>query len=301
MVDDPSFCDNTAPEITLTAPADGVRYALNQSVTANYSCSDPESGIASCVGTLANGAALDTSVRRASVAFTVTATNNFGAVKVLTHNYSVDSPPPSTTTTTTTTMLPAGQPACPNNPTPFTDVPAGSFAAADIRCIYGLGITTGTTPTTYSPADNVTREQMASFLARLWRSAGGGCPTAATPFTDISPTSFAAADIRCIYGLGFTTGTTPTTYSPKDTVTREQMASFLARVWRGAGGACTTTPAPFTDVSPTSFARFDIDCIYGLGTTTGTAPTEYSPSEKVTREQMAAFLGRLYRELDELT
>ena len=40
----------------------------------------------------------------------------------------------------------------------------------DIGRIYGLGITTGTTPTTYSPATNVNRAQMASFLARLYKA-----------------------------------------------------------------------------------------------------------------------------------
>ena len=48
---------------------------------------------------------------------------------------------------------------------------AGSFAAGDVDCLYGLGIVAGTTGTTYSPGENVTREQMAAFLARLYRVA----------------------------------------------------------------------------------------------------------------------------------
>ncbi len=60
---------------------------------------------------------------------------------------------------------------CPTEATPFTDVSSTSFAAADIACIFGLKITTGTSATTYSPADNITREQAAAFLARLWRIA----------------------------------------------------------------------------------------------------------------------------------
>ena len=62
-------------------------------------------------------------------------------------------------------------PTCPSDGAPFTDVASGSFARNDIDCIFALGITTGTTPTTYSPAADVTREQMAAFLARLWRAA----------------------------------------------------------------------------------------------------------------------------------
>ena len=58
----------------------------------------------------------------------------------------------------------------PSPPQPFGDVPTTSFAHDDIACIHALGITTGTSPTTYSPAATVTREQMGAFLARLWRA-----------------------------------------------------------------------------------------------------------------------------------
>jgi S-layer homology domain len=53
---------------------------------------------------------------------------------------------------------------------PFTDLSALSFARADVSCIYRLGITTGNSATTYNPSGNVTREQMAAFLARLIRA-----------------------------------------------------------------------------------------------------------------------------------
>ncbi len=189
----------------------------------------------------------------------------------------------------------AAHPTCPTAAAPFTDVPATSFAKADIDCIYGLGITTGTSPTTYSPANPVTREQMAAFLARLWRALNGTCPTTPAPFTDVPASSFARTDIDCIYALGITTGTSATTYSPANPVTREQMAAFLARLWRARGGTCPTTPAPFTDVAASSFARSDIDCIYALGITTGTSATTYSPANPVTREQMASFIARTWR------
>jgi hypothetical protein len=122
---------------------------------------------------------------------------------------------------------------CSSDPTPFDDI-AGSFAAADIACIYALGVTTGTSPSTYAPDGLVTREQMAAFLGRLWRDAlGNPCSRDPTPFDDIAG-SFAAADIACIYALGITTGTSPTSYDPGASVTREQMAAFLARFWKAA-------------------------------------------------------------------
>ena len=48
---------------------------------------------------------------------------------------------------------------------PFTDVAADQFCPFVLEIFY-LGITTGTTPTTYDPASNVNRLQMATFLSR---------------------------------------------------------------------------------------------------------------------------------------
>ena len=48
---------------------------------------------------------------------------------------------------------------------PFTDVAADAFCPFVLEIFY-LGITTGTTATTYDPASNVTRLQMAAFLSR---------------------------------------------------------------------------------------------------------------------------------------
>jgi len=58
------------------------------------------------------------------------------------------------------------------------------------------------------------------------------CTAPTHTFTDVSDDSFARYDIGCIGALGITTGTSATTYSPDDTVTREQMASFMARLYR---------------------------------------------------------------------
>jgi hypothetical protein len=82
--------DTTPPTITITTPAAGATYVLNQAVNANYSCADEVggSGLASCVGTVANGAAIDTSSVGAK-SFTVNAADNAGNQSSLTHNYTV--------------------------------------------------------------------------------------------------------------------------------------------------------------------------------------------------------------------
>ena len=178
---------------------------------------------------------------------------------------------------------------------PFTDLASTSFAFSSVTCIRQLGVTTGTSPTTYSPNSDVTREQMAAFIGRLWRSLGQTCASPATPFTDVATGSFAFADVACIFDLGVTTGVTATAYGPAGTVTREQMAAFLGRLWRALGNECSTDPVPFTDVPTSSFAFADVACIFHLEITTGTSATTYDPGANVSREQMAAFIERFWR------
>src|SRR6266508_2712578 len=48
---------------------------------------------------------------------------------------------------------------------PFTDVAGDAFCPFVLEIFY-LGITTGTTATTYDPTGNVSRLQMAAFLSR---------------------------------------------------------------------------------------------------------------------------------------
>ncbi len=194
----------------------------------------------------------------------------------------------------TSTRIGLITPNC-ENTHPFVDIGGLSYGEADIACIYGRGITTGTTGTTYSPFDDVSRQQMGAFLARLWRDLGGVCDSTLPPFTDTTSLSYGEADIACIYNLGITTGTTSTTYSPFDDVTRQQMGAFLARLWRALGAVCDSTLPPFTDTTSLSYGEADIACIYNLGITTGTSTTTYSPADNVTRQQMGAFLARLWR------
>lgn len=212
--------------------------------------------------------------------------------------YDIDDSPLLGTWPSTPTVTPSGD--CADESMPFGDVPSGSFAAAAIACIFHLEITTGTSPTTYSPHAFVTREQMAAFLARLYAVlTGSPAPVVATPFDDVPDSSFAVDDVARLYGLGITTGTNATSYSPYDSVTREQMAAFLARLYAAVHGSpAPVVTTPFDDVPSSSFAVDDVARLYGLGITTGTGASTYSPYDSVTREQMAAFLARLYAVLE---
>jgi len=125
--------------------------------------------------------------------------------------------------------------SCQGGNLPFEDVPKSSLLYSDIDCIYQLGITKGVTKRFYEPTAIVTREQMGAFLARLWRKTGATCPSGSKPFADVPDTSIAVADISCLRQLGVTKGVGGNRYAPYQGVTREQMAAFLAALWRATG------------------------------------------------------------------
>ena len=204
----------------------------------------------------------------------------------------------------------------------FEDVPAGHANADDINCIAYYGITKGTSATTYSPLMSVTREHMALFLTRLAGVMGVevNSDPADAGFTDIGDLSAKSQmAINQLADLEITKGTSATTYSPDDAVTRGQMAQFIARVMNhitpiadGALGLSTTTqfgytPAdvennrnlkdapigtPFTDLGRATKDEYDsITNLYELGVVSGVSDTSYAPGNDITRAAMAGFMA----------
>jgi hypothetical protein len=82
--------DVTAPTIALATPSQGAVYELGQQVVAGYSCADEDggSGLATCAGTVANGANVDTS-SVGEKSFTVSAADNAGNPASQTVTYTV--------------------------------------------------------------------------------------------------------------------------------------------------------------------------------------------------------------------
>jgi hypothetical protein len=91
--------DATPPSIEVTTPAEGAVYGVGQQVTADYSCTDADSGVASCVGSVPNGAAVDTG-SIGEKTFTVEASDRAGNTASKTVTYTVaDATAPAITVT----------------------------------------------------------------------------------------------------------------------------------------------------------------------------------------------------------
>lgn len=113
--------------------------------------------------------------------------------------------------------------------TAFPDVPADSVHAPAIECAAGYGIAGGRTDGSYGPAETVSRDQMAAFVARTLEVAGVTLPQEpADAFTDDeTSTHEPSIDKAATAGLAAGSGGG---YAPERTVRRDQMATFVARL-----------------------------------------------------------------------
>ncbi len=160
----------------------------------------------------------------------------------------------------------------------FDDI-SKSVHSDNITLIERVDVTKGTSDTTYSPKDTVTRGQMAAFIRRAL-----GLPASAVDAFSDDDGSLFEGDINAIAAFGITRATV---YDADAPVTRGEMAAFLKRAFNLPAGGST----PFADIDGNLFEA-DIAAIYAAGITVGTSPDTYGPDDPVTREQMATFLAR---------
>lgn len=148
------------------------------------------------------------------------------------------------------------------------------------------GIVDGIDPTTFAPGQPVTRAQMATFLVNTFDIPAA---TDTGAFPDVPTDNVHAAAIDAAAAVGLTGGFDDGTYRPGDPVTRQQMASFLAR----ALAVTSATTGSFTDVRSGNVHRPAIQALAERGVTQGCGDDRYCPGDPVLRGQLASFVHRV--------
>jgi hypothetical protein len=141
----------------------------------------------------------------------------------------------------------------------FKDVKTTDEFYGAIAALKAEGIISGNADGTYGQKDPLTRGQMAKILVGAFDLQG----EAKTPFTDVPKNSIFANYIEVLFANNVTKGTTATTFSPNEFVTRGQLASFVVRAESTATTEKNTVTAKITEVKAgqvvTSKGTFKID------------------------------------------
>jgi len=170
----------------------------------------------------------------------------------------------------------------------FTD-DNGNVHEANINYIADLGITYGCNldGTLFCPDDDVTRAEMASFIARAL-----ALPSALADYFTDDNTNIHQANINRIAQAGITQGCSAdgTKYCPDAYITRAEMASLIVR----AIELVPWSADYFVDVPTTlPFHAANINALAGHGITVGCTADSFCPGANVRRDEMASFLARM--------
>lgn len=169
--------------------------------------------------------------------------------------------------------------------TPFKDIKATDY---EITYLHSKGLITGTSSTTFSPLDIVTREQAAAIIGRALNLNGTERKTA---FPDVSSTSYASGYIDAAHKAGIISGYPDGTFKPKQTMTRGEMAYLLSRAFN----LKSTVPTAFKDIpysTDSGSLYVAVNKIAVNGITNGTGNGNYSPTNNLIRREFAIFVAR---------
>jgi hypothetical protein len=185
----------------------------------------------------------------------------------------------------------------------FDDVGEDNAHYENILCTADHEIARGHTDGTYRPANSVRRDQMAAFITRLIEQASGDeLEEGDEDFDDVPEDNTHVTEIRKLANIDVVEGFGDGTYRPAQSVSRDQMASFIARAIsyldnedaRDGSEPPETDEDHFDDVGSDS-PHFDaINALAEQAVVVGDGEGTYRPRSDVRRDQMASFLMRGY-------
>ena len=206
----------------------------------------------------------------------------------------------------------------------FPDVPRSEPFYKKIETLLHNGITTGCNATQYCPSATVTRDAMAIFIAKGIAGLGELVPSKGTVsgaaydcssgghslFTDVAPTDSFCKHVHYLAAENVTLGCNATQYCPGQAITRDAMASFIAKaIVAPDGGAAVpvsytdpTTSRSYSCISGSPNLHFSdvlvsnafckhIHYLWAKGIVDGCSATKYCPASTVARDAMAKFIA----------
>jgi trimeric autotransporter adhesin len=184
-------------------------------------------------------------------------------------------------------------------PIPYPDM-RNHWASDDVALLASKFIVDGPTASKFDPDKNITRADFAKFIVKGMGLSGD--TASAVRFKDVSVSGTAAPYIGAASKAGIVSGGTDGNFRPDATITREEMASMMARAMVAAGverSITTDVLARFADRSKiSSFATAAVKTCVDAGVISGVTPTKFSPKENATRAQAASMIKRFLQAVE---
>lgn len=175
----------------------------------------------------------------------------------------------------------------------YADVPAGHWAEESIEEATALGIFRGVSENRFGLGQPISRAEFVTALVRLfgWEPVEPQKPS----YTDVPADVWYSAAVETARANN-AVAAAGSAFHPEENVTRSELASMLLRSlgYTYLAGAAAEYSVPFSDVTVN---RGFITLAYDLGIMNGMDARRFDPDAPATREQAAAALMRVHRQL----
>ncbi len=175
----------------------------------------------------------------------------------------------------------------------FVDVPVDAWFHEAVDYVVGRGLMNGMSGTIFNPNGTMDRAMMVTVLHRLAGSPAFGMPT---PFMDVPADAYYKQALEWAYAFGIINGVSETAFDPAGTVTREQMATILARGAKLLGMDTTVTGdlSAFADAADVSDWAVDgMTWAVQIGLIQGMPGNLLMPANATNRAEIATVMMRL--------
>ncbi|WP_281883761.1 immunoglobulin-like domain-containing protein [Paenibacillus sp. YYML68] len=168
---------------------------------------------------------------------------------------------------------------------------ADSYAKSEIEALVKERVLTGYENGAFAPRQSMTRAEMAKVLTLSTGLAENR--EAAAPFKDVAPDSWYAGFVGALVQAGITSGTSAESFSPNDSVTREQLVVFFVRALALESAAQKAkAELPFADREQIStWAQPHVALGYKIGFIGGMNGEDgsllFAPQQKAERQALA--------------
>ena len=176
---------------------------------------------------------------------------------------------------------------------PFADVNENNWFYNNMEFVNTGGLYLGTSDTTFSPSSPMTRDMFVTVLHRL----AGSPDTSGLPqnFTDVAADAYYAEAVKWAAANGITSGTAADKFSPDDSITREQAATFFYNFAKAIGAIPDKQgdSPEFADMDKVS--SWALDALHystDAGILVGKPGNLLDPQAKASRAEVAAMFHR---------
>ncbi|MFC4100874.1 S-layer homology domain-containing protein [Paenibacillus xanthanilyticus] len=175
----------------------------------------------------------------------------------------------------------------------YADLPSAHWASRAVQELTAKHVVEGIAADKFGPNAAVTRAEFLTMVVRQFGLEASG----PSPFSDIQTGSWYADAVAAAYANGMVEGTGTGKFEPNKTITREEMAVMIARVYEKQGGQATggqTQVSGFADAASISkWALEDVEAAVKSGLMNGSKDGRFAPLSKASRAEAAQVLYNL--------